>query len=138
MGLSSFGPPPLPRWLLILRIATLATSVGVLAAAAYNVSLYAGLFVSATPAGFLIFNAVFNMLIVGAMLSCEFWLQRYYNRLAFALLLGLDGAFWLAGWAWAASWAGRWLSFGSEGTSSEYDAFAGSITAGAVLGAVTW
>lgn len=128
----------MPRWLLILRIATLATSVGVLVAAAYNVSLYQGFLVPSTPAGFLIFNALFNMLVVGAMLACEFRLQRYYNRLAFALLLGLDGAFWLAGWAWAASWAGRWLSFGSEGTSREYDAFAGSITAGAVLGAITW
>lgn len=128
----------MPRWLLVLRAATLVTSVGVLAAAAYNVSLYAGLIVSATPAGFLIFNAVFNLLIVGSMLACEFALQRYYNRLAFTLLLGLDGVFWLAGWAWAASWAGRWLSFDSDGASSEYDAFAGSITAGAVLGAITW
>jgi hypothetical protein len=138
MAFSSFGPPPMPRWLLFLRIATLVTSAGVLAAAAYNISLYAGLIVSATPAGFLVFNAVFNILIVGSMLACEFWLKRFYSRLAFSLLLGVDGVLWLGGWAWAARWAGRWLGFDHDGASGEYDAFAGSITAGAALGAITW
>jgi hypothetical protein len=137
MSLNQFGPPPMPRWLLFLRIAILALSLGVLIAAAYNISLWQDLVHADTPAGFLIFDAIFTFLILGCMLAFELFLHRFYYRLAFLVLLGLDCIFYLAAWSWAASWAGRWMSFSSAG-STIYDQFAGSIVACAVLGAFTW
>lgn len=56
MGVNSFGPPAMPKWLFFLRIAIIALSFGVLVAAAYNVSLWQDLVPADTPAGFLIFD----------------------------------------------------------------------------------
>lgn len=54
-GLTATGPPAMPMWLTLIRGAIIIFSLGVLIAAAYNLSLfnipgYSG------PAGFLVFD----------------------------------------------------------------------------------
>jgi hypothetical protein len=59
-NLTVVGPPAMPSWLLILRIIIIVLSLGVLVAAAYNLSLFHGyanyLEGYSGPAGFLIFD----------------------------------------------------------------------------------
>ena len=59
-GLTAKGVPALPAWLLFVRIAIIVLSLGVLIAAAYNLSLFGGygtyLSGYTGPPGFLIFD----------------------------------------------------------------------------------
>jgi hypothetical protein len=57
-GLTAKGVPALPKWLLFLRIAIIVLSLGVLIAAAYNLSLFDSAYLAgySGPAGFLIFD----------------------------------------------------------------------------------
>jgi hypothetical protein len=57
-GLTKKGIPPQAAWLIYLRIAVLVISLGILAACAYNLSLFGGYSYLAGyggPAGFMIF-----------------------------------------------------------------------------------
>jgi hypothetical protein len=135
-GLTATGVPPMPRWLLYLRIGIIVLSLGVLIAAAYNVSVsgsgyyYYGL--TSGPAGFLIFDAIFTWLIIGGMIASELFFPRLYYRLAFIVFLVLACIFWLSAWAWAARWAGFLGEYG------RYADIYGSITAAALFGALVW
>ena len=59
-GIMATGPPTVPFWFTILRIASIVLSFGVLVGAAYHLSLfgkYSGLLAGDSgPAGFLIFD----------------------------------------------------------------------------------
>lgn len=59
-GLTAKGVPALPAWLLYIRIAIIVLALGVLIAAAYNLSLFGGygsyLSGYSGPPGFLIFD----------------------------------------------------------------------------------
>lgn len=59
-GLTAKGPPAIPFWLTIVRGAIIVLSLGVLIAAAYNLSIFDGFasYVSgySGPSGFLIFD----------------------------------------------------------------------------------
>lgn len=60
-GLTAKGVPALPKWLLFLRIGIIVLSLGVLIAAAYNLSVYGGYLAGYSgPAGFLIFDVSFQ------------------------------------------------------------------------------
>lgn len=59
-GLTATGPPAMPQWLTIIRGVIIVFSLGVLIAAAYNLSLFGGystyLSGYSGPSGFMIFN----------------------------------------------------------------------------------
>ncbi|KAK7432608.1 hypothetical protein QQZ08_000816 [Neonectria magnoliae] len=143
-GLTATGVPALPFWLTIVRGVILLFSLGVLIAAAYNLSLFGGasMYLSgySGPSGFLIFDAIFTFLIVGGMLVSEFLAPQLYFRIALIAALILDAIFWLSAWAWAASVASSFFSYYNDfyGRSSDLEAYGGSMAAGAALGAVTW
>jgi len=135
-GLTATGVPPMPKWLLFLRIGIIVLSLGVLIAAAYNISVSSGGYyyygLTSGPAGFLIFDAIFTWLILGFMIASELFFPRLYYRLAFIVFLGLAIIFWLSAWAWAARWASFYGEYG------RYADIYGSITAAALFGALVW
>lgn len=56
-GLTAASVPAMPKWLVYLRGAIIVVCLGVLIAAAYNLSLYENYFAfSSGPSGFLIFD----------------------------------------------------------------------------------
>jgi hypothetical protein len=121
-GLIAVGVPVLPFWLLIVRGAAIVLSLGVLIASAYYLSInrdfggYVAPIVSGPP-GFLIFDVIFTWGILGTMIAFEFFLQKFYYRIVFFVLLILDVIFWLAAWAWSAERA-AWYFGGSTVYSS--------------------
>jgi hypothetical protein len=52
------------------------------------------------------------------MIAFEFFLQKFYYRIVFFVLLILDAIFWLAAWAWSAQLAAFWFGDFSSVSSS--------------------
>ncbi|KAL1866374.1 hypothetical protein VTK73DRAFT_4752 [Phialemonium thermophilum] len=129
-GLLAKGVPPGAAWLLYLRIAILVLSLIILALAAYAVSLF-----SVGAGAFLIFVTIKTMLIFGAAVAIEIWAPQYYYRIGALVAYILGVIFWLSGWAWAASSAAFWLSWGLDNYNNHEG---GALAACAGLGALTW
>lgn len=142
-GLTATGVPAMPLWLTILRGVIITFALGVLIAAAYNLSLFGGnsyyLSSYSGPSGFMIFNAIFTWLILGLMFGAEFFAPQLYFRIAFVISLILCAIFWLSAWAWAASVAADFYSWYDNWYSdSTFSAYGGSMAAEAAIGAVNW
>ena len=56
-GLVAISVPQLPKWLLLIRLAIIFLCLGILIAAAYNISVFPDYIgITSSPAGFLLFN----------------------------------------------------------------------------------
>ena len=72
------------------------------------------------------------------MIGFQFYLPRFYYRLAFIVFLGLAVIFWLCSWAWAAFMANHVGGLSRFYWSHGNAAYKAAMTACAVLGAFTW
>ncbi|KAF6812260.1 hypothetical protein CSOJ01_05249 [Colletotrichum sojae] len=143
-GLMGKGVPPTPTFFSILRFAVLVLSLAVLAACAYNLSLLGGYSGSYTgPPGFMLFVAIFTLVVLGGAMTLERFAPHLYFRLALLIAYGTNVLFWLSGWAWSASIAALFLGdacIGSTcfGPTAEEKKYGGSMAAAAAVGAVNW
>ncbi|KAH0429350.1 hypothetical protein CcaCcLH18_08472 [Colletotrichum camelliae] len=142
-GLMGKGVPPTPTFFSILRVAVMVLSLAVLAACAYNLSLLGGQASYAGPPGFMLFVALFTLLILGGAMALERFAPRFYFRLALLIAYGVSVLFWLSGWAWSASIAALFLGntcIGSTcfGPTTEETRYGASMAAAAGVGAVNW
>ncbi|KAF6832785.1 hypothetical protein CMUS01_06800 [Colletotrichum musicola] len=143
-GLMGKGVPPTPTFFSILRFAVLVLSLAVLAACAYNLSLLGGYSGSYTgPPGFMLFVAIFTLVVLGGAMALERFAPHLYFRIALLIAYGTNVLFWLSGWAWSASIAALFLGdacIGSTcfGPTTEEKKYGGSMAAAAAVGAVNW
>ncbi|KAL0933337.1 uncharacterized protein CTRU02_212300 [Colletotrichum truncatum] len=144
-GLMGKGVPPTPSFFSIIRVSVMVLSLAVLAACAYNLSLLGG--VSGTsysgPPGFMLFVAIFTLLILGGAMILERFAPQIYFRIALLIAYGTNVLFWLSGWAWSASIAALFLGNTCIGTTcfgptTEEKRYGGSMAAAAAIGAVNW
>ncbi|CAJ2512294.1 Uu.00g053090.m01.CDS01 [Anthostomella pinea] len=114
-GLIARGVPATPKFLIYVKGAIILLSIIILALAAYAISLYSdGSYQYSTGMpGFLIFLAILSRLVYGISAAIELKAPRFYYRIVVLVAYFLTTVFWLAGWAWAASWAAYILSFNS-------------------------
>ncbi|TEA19478.1 hypothetical protein C8034_v009668 [Colletotrichum sidae] len=143
-GLMGRGVPPTPTFFSILRVAVMVLSLAVLAACAYNLSLLGGYSGSYTgPPGFMLFVALFTLVVLGGASAMERFAPHLYFRLALLIAYGTNVLFWLSGWAWSASIAALFLgdtciSGICFGPTTEEKKYGGSMAAAAAVGALNW
>jgi hypothetical protein len=142
-GLTAPGVPPLPKWLLYVKIAIVVLSVIILALAAYALSLYGGFgiyYYSSGAPGFLIFLAIYTWIVFGAYTVIELKAQQFYFRIGALSAYVIGVIFWLTGWSWSASWAAQLSGFTDlfGDTLDVFDTFAAVMGACAGLGALVW
>ncbi|ETS83146.1 hypothetical protein PFICI_05022 [Pestalotiopsis fici W106-1] len=137
-GLIAVGiPPALPRWLLYVQGAIIVLSVIILALSAYALSLFSGYGYSPGGApGYMIFLAIKSWIIYGATIFFVLKASQLYFRIGLLIAYVLSAIFWLAGWAWAASWAAAILGY-YRGNSLA-SKFGGAMAGNAAIGAVVW
>ncbi|KAI0132606.1 hypothetical protein BJ170DRAFT_254808 [Xylariales sp. AK1849] len=134
-GLIARGVPPLPKWLLWVKIAIIVLSVIILALAAYALSLYSGYYYySGGAPGYLIFLVIMTWIIYGISIALELAAPQYYYRIALFIAYIISCIFWLSGWAWSAAWAGAVLGF-YDGLGNTFGSAMGAC---AGLGAIVW
>ena len=73
-------------------------------------------------------------IIYGLSIGFELAAQNLFFRIGFLIAYILSVIFWLSGWAWAASWAGVFLT-GYVGAGKNYG---GALAGCAALGAIIW
>ncbi|EFQ31024.1 uncharacterized protein GLRG_06168 [Colletotrichum graminicola M1.001] len=143
-GLTGKGVPPTPSLFAIARVATLVLSLAVLAASAFCLSLlgiYSGSFTG--PPGFMLFVALFTIVVLGGAIAIERFAAHLYFRIVMLVGYGLTCLFWLAGWAWSASIAKLFLGdtcIGRTcfGPTTEEMRYGGSMAGAAAVGAINW
>ncbi|WYZ46238.1 hypothetical protein EsH8_IX_000463 [Colletotrichum jinshuiense] len=143
-GLMGKGAPPTPTFFSIVRVAVLVLSLAVLAACAYNLSLLGAYSSSYTgPPGFMLFVALFTIVVLGGAMAAERFAPHLYFRIAILIGYGTNCLFWLSGWAWSASIAALFLGntciqSTCFGPTTEEKRYGGSMAAAAAVGAVNW
>ncbi|KAK2034983.1 hypothetical protein LX32DRAFT_716076 [Colletotrichum zoysiae] len=143
-GLMGKGVPPTPSLFAIARVAALVLSLAVLAACAYCLSLlgaYSGSYTG--PPGFMLFVALFTIVVLGGAIVVERFAAHLYFRIVVLVGYGLNCLFWLSGWAWSTSIATLFLGntcIGRTcfGPTSEEMRYGGSMAGAAAVGAINW
>ncbi|KAG9256473.1 uncharacterized protein F5Z01DRAFT_634788 [Emericellopsis atlantica] len=145
--------PSLPGWLVYLRIAILLVTAGAVGTTAYNASLHHEdwSFLVNDAANIVYFSGALTLAIVTTMLVMEHTSKggRFYYRLGFVVLLGINSVFWLDCWVWEARLADQvkkveWLKdWGDRSSSREGDGFFWkrfyvALIASTVMAAVDW
>ncbi|RYO75157.1 hypothetical protein DL766_005210 [Monosporascus sp. MC13-8B] len=137
-GLAVKGPPQLPRWILYTKGATILLSVLILALAAYALSVHGGYsyYYSSGAPGFLIFLAIYSLIVYGGSTVVEIWYAQSYYRVVVLVAYVLAVIFWLSAWAWAASWGSFILAYANY--YGPYQRYGSVVAACAGLSAIVW
>ncbi|KAI1659780.1 hypothetical protein F4813DRAFT_351907 [Daldinia decipiens] len=142
-GLIARGAPMFPEFLLYTKAVLILLSVIVLALASYVLSIqHSNPYYNSGVPEYLIFLTIFTWIIYGAPLAIELKAPRFYYRIVVLAAYALSSIFWLAGWAWSASWASYGLSFNNSYEESSgkdlWTTFGSVMGACAGLGALIW
>ncbi|KAK1998940.1 hypothetical protein LX36DRAFT_680678 [Colletotrichum falcatum] len=142
-GLMGKGVPPTPSFFAVARVAALVLSLAVLAACAYCLSLLGTYSSYNGPPGFMLFVAIFTIVVLGGAMAVERFAPHLYFRVAVLIGYGINCLLWLSGWAWSTSIATLFLGntcIGRTcfGPTSEEMRYGGSMAGAAAIGAINW
>ncbi|KAK3398378.1 hypothetical protein B0T20DRAFT_206745 [Sordaria brevicollis] len=135
-GLTVVGVPPLPAWILYIRIAILVLSLVLLGVAAWAVSMFSvggsAAYGYTGASGMMVFVTIWSLVVYGGSLAFEFAAPHLFYRIVGLILYSLAVVFWLSGWAYAASQAAIVIDWtgGSD--------YGSALAVCAGLGAVAW
>ncbi|KAL5614333.1 hypothetical protein BROUX41_004439 [Berkeleyomyces rouxiae] len=135
-GALVIGPPPLSKLTELLRYVALVVSLAELVVSSYSLSVREQVTPGQSgPAGFLIFNALFTMFVLGAVIALESTAHHMYCRFVVVTAFAVDALLWLAAWGWTACVASTLLSIRRDRRGTRY---AVGLVAAASLGSMLW